>query len=251
LLAAFQDPEHHQGLWLMVTAIFGSVTALIFFVAALVAARQLHEARVLRQAQVRPFIVIDFHVLPTSMIYLRVSNLGSVIARDIRFSFDRPLTNSLPIKVMDLQIFTAGISSLPPGQVIETFFDTFFIRAESNDLYVATVVYRGEDRRKFRDQMDLDLGLYRNTSPIHAKTLDDIYKQVEKIAETLDDFKAGGGDGLLVLSPTDVAKRHEHFVAAAEEHRRARSASAADSQGPPTVPVASDAEHGDPAGTSG
>lgn len=251
LLAALQDPQHYQGLWLMVTAISGSVTAVIFFVAALVAVRQLHEARVLREAQVRPFIVIDFHVLPTSFIYLRISNLGTVIARDIRFTFDRPLVNSLPIKVMDLQIFKAGIRSLPPGHVIETFFDTFFSRAESDDLHVATVVYRGEDRRQFRDLMDLDLGMYRNTSPIHPKTLDDIHKEVEKIARTLNDFKAGGGDGLLVLSPTDVAERHEQFVAAAEEYRRARSASAADSQGSPAVPVASDAEHEDPAGLSG
>ncbi len=248
LLAALQDPEHHQGLWLMVTAISGSVTALILFVAALVAVRQLHEARVLREAQVRPFVVIDFHVLPTSMIYLRISNLGTVMARDIRFSFDRPLTTNLPLKVMDLQIFKEGIESLPPGQVIETFFDTFFGRAESDDLYVATVVYRGEDRRKFRDRMDLDLGLYRNTSPIHGKTLDDIHKEVEKIAGTLDDFKAGGGDGLLVLSPSDVVERYEKFLATVEEHRKAQSASAAGSQDSPATPLASDPERKDPEG---
>jgi len=232
----------------MVTAMAGSVTALILVVAALVAARQLHEARVLREAQVRPFVVIDFHVLPTSMIYLRISNLGMVMARDIRFTFDRPLTNSLPIKVMDLQIFKQGISSLPPGQVIETFFDTFFSRAESDDLYVATVVYRGEDRRRFRDRMDLDLGLYRNTSPIHPKTLDDIHKEVEKIAGALVDFKAGGGNGLLVLSPSEVVERHQEFVAAVEEHRKAQSASAADSSDSPATPPTADPERIDPEG---
>src|SRR3989442_10969515 len=95
LWAALQDPEHNQGLWLLVTAASGSATALILFAAALVATRQLREARVLREAQVRPFIVVDFHVLPNSAVYLRISNLGTVMARGIRFSFHRPFLTKL------------------------------------------------------------------------------------------------------------------------------------------------------------
>jgi hypothetical protein len=40
LWAAVQDPEHNQGLWLLVTAASGLATALILFAAALVALRQ-------------------------------------------------------------------------------------------------------------------------------------------------------------------------------------------------------------------
>lgn len=233
LWAAVQNPEHNQGLWLLVTAASGLATALILFGAALVARRQLREARVLREAQIRPFIVIDFHVLPTSAVYLRISNLGTVMARDIRFSFDRPFVTKLDqLKIQELQIFKKGIESMPPSQVIETFFDTFFGRDEKDDLYRATVEYRGEGGRKFTHRMDLDLGLYRNTSPVHAKTLDDVHKELEKIAKTLDDFKASGGDGLLVLSPEDVVKRHEEFLASVEKWRAEKSAAAQQSEKP-------------------
>jgi hypothetical protein len=241
LWAAVQDPEHNQGLWLLVTAASGSATALILFAAALVATRQLREARVLREAQVRPFIVIDFHVLPNSAVYLRISNLGTVMARDIRFSFDRPFVTKLDqLKIQELQIFKKGIESIPPGQAIETFFDMFFGRDEKDDLFRATVEYRGEGGRKFTDQMDLDLGLYRNTSPIHSKTLDDVHKELETLAKTLTDFKARGGDGLLVLSPEDVVRRDEQFWAAVEKRRAQQSAAAAkqekSTEGPSATP---------------
>lgn len=239
LWAAVQDPEHNQGLWFLVTAASGLATALILFGAALVALRQLREARVLREAQVRPFVVIDFHVLPSSAVYLRISNLGTVMARDIRFSFDRPFVTKLDqLKIQELQVFKKGIESMPPGQVIETFFDMFFGRDEKDDLYHATIGYRGEGGRKFTDKMDLDLGLYRNTSPIHAKTLDDVHKQLETIAKALTDFKARGGDGLLVLSPEDVVERDEQFRAAVEKHHAERSAAATEPEKPTVEPSA-------------
>lgn len=231
LWAAVQDPEHNPGLWLLVTAASGLATTLILFGAALVARRQLREARVLREAQVRPFVVIDFHVLPSSMVYLRISNLGTVMARDIRFSFDRPfVTKQDQVTIQELQVFKKGIQSMPPGQVIETFFDMFFSLEEKDDLYRATIEYRGEGGRKFTDQMDLDLGLYRNTSPIHAKTLDDVHKELAIIAKTLTNFKARGGDGLLIVSPEDVVKRDEQFQAAVEKHRAERSAAATEQE---------------------
>lgn len=230
--AAIQDPEHHQGFWLMVSGGSALATALILLTAALVAVFQLREARVLRQAQVRPFVVIDFHVMPSAAIYLRISNLGTVMARDVRFTFDRPLTSTLQMKLMELQIFKQRIEALPPGQVIETFFDTFFNRDEKDDRTVATVIYRGDGGRRFRDRMDLDLGLYRNTSPVRGKTLDDVYKEVETIAETLRDFKAGGGGGLLVVTPKDVAHRHEQFRAAVEERQAVQAKPVRESENP-------------------
>src|SRR6266853_944417 len=111
-IGAWLDPEHHQGLWLM-------LTALVLTAAAIAAGLQLREARRLRRAQIRPFVVMEFHVLPSSAIYLRFSNLGTTMARNVRFTFDRPLaSNNANVKVMDLRILKSGIESLPPGRVI-------------------------------------------------------------------------------------------------------------------------------------
>src|SRR5258706_63320 len=71
------DWEHHQGFWVMVGAVSGAVSALVIIGAALVAWSQLHEAKVLRENQTRPFDVIEFHPEASSVINMRISNLGS------------------------------------------------------------------------------------------------------------------------------------------------------------------------------
>lgn len=229
-IATWLDPEHHQGLWLM-------LTALVLMAAAIAAGFQVFEARRLRRAQIRPFVVMEFHLPYSSFIYLRFSNLGTTMARNVRFTFDRPLASNIAnMKVMDLQILKSGIESLPPGRVIDTFFDNFIGRDEKDDRYVVTITYRGDGYRKpFKERMDLDLGLYRNTSPIRLKGLHEMHAELATIAKALEHFKASGGDGLLALSPEDLAERDTAWRAqfslaqrdvapAAPEPRRAKRA---------------------------
>jgi len=198
------------------------LTALVLLIAAIAAGLQLSEARRLRRAQVRPFVVMEFHLPYSSFIYLRFSNLGATMARNVRFTFDRPLASNVPnVKVMDLQILKSGIESLPPGRVIDTFFDNFIGRDEKEDRYVVTITYRGDGYRKpFKERMDLDLGLYRNTSPIRLKGLHEMHAELATIAKALEHFKASGGDGLLAVSPEDLAEREAawraHFSAPAQ-----------------------------------
>jgi hypothetical protein len=223
---AVNNPEQHQGLWLMVTAIAGSISVLIVLAAAWFAAGQLTEARQLRSAQLRPFVVIEFRTEPSSLIYLRISNLGSTMARDVRFAFDRPLatTRGEGHNLMELQIFRSGIPTLPPGRVIEFFFDTWIGRAEADDRYQVKVKYRGDGRRRaYEEPLDLDLGLFRNMQFIRQKGLDDIAKELERLRQRVDDFKAFGG-GVLALSPEDVRKREDEWERRVEEHRRAGGA---------------------------
>ncbi len=231
------DWQHQQNFWVMAGALSGAVSAVIITIAALVAAFQLGEARRLRSAQVRPFVVIEFRPEPSSVIFLRISNLGSTMARDVRFEIDPPLvtTRGEDWNVMKLQIFKSGIDSLAPGRVIETFFDSFIGRSESNDRHKVTVRYNGEGGRKYRETLDLDLGVFRDTKNLITHGLDDIYKEVKNIATSLDDFKASGG-GLLVLSPQDLAKRREDWDESIreriEEDRMTRAPSPALPQDP-------------------
>jgi hypothetical protein len=83
---ALTEPENHQGFWIMVGALAGAVSAVIILVAALVARSQLREARVLRESQTRPFVLIEYRVEASSLIYLRIANLGSTMARKVRFT---------------------------------------------------------------------------------------------------------------------------------------------------------------------
>lgn len=207
------DAEHHQGFWLMVGALAGCSSVVVFAAAAIVAYRQLHEARVLRRAQVRPFVVIDFHPMPSSIVNLKISNIGSTMARNIRFTFDRPLTTTRGDQwnLMELQIFRSDIKSLAPGRVIEFLFDTWIGRDEKDDRYQVTVEYAGEGRRRFRDPIDLDLGVFRNTRFIRRDGLHEIHKQLESLATSLQRFEAPGG-GLLTLSPHELAEREGEWL---------------------------------------
>ncbi len=119
----------------------------------------------LRNAQVRPFIVIEFRPEPTSVIHLRISTVGSTMARDIRFTVEPPLvtTRGNQWNVMDLQIFQSGIKSLAPGRVIEFFFDTWIGRGEMNDRHEVTVTYTGVKRALLEHPLDVTPWLERSS----------------------------------------------------------------------------------------
>jgi len=215
------DWEHHQGFWVMVGAVSGAVSAAIILAAALVARSQLREAQVLRENQTRPFVVIEFHPEASSVINLRISNLGSTMGRDVRFAITPPLLTSHEAQwhVIDMQIFQSGIRSIAPGRVIEFFFDTWIGRNNMNDRHAVRITYRGEGGRQYQDELDLDLGVFLGMHFIRRNGLHDIHKQLENIAATLRDFKASGG-GLLTMSSTDLAKRDEEWRQSFEERAR-------------------------------
>jgi hypothetical protein len=214
------DWDHHQGFWVMVGAVAGAASAVVIFAAVLVARSQLREAQALRENQIRPFVVIEFHPEPTSVIYLRISNLGSTMARDVRFSVKPPLetTHEAQWHIMDLQLFQSGIRSLAPGRVIEFFFDTWIGRNTMNGRHEVTITYRGQGDRIYTDVLDLDLGVFVGMHFIRRYGLHDIHKQLEEIAGTLKNFKAWGG-GLLSKSPADVAKEEEEWTKDFEAQR--------------------------------
>ena len=202
----------------MVGALGGSVSAIVITVAAAVAWFQLREARVQRQAQDRPFVIIDFHPEPTSVINLRISNIGKTVARDVRFAVDPPLITKQGDQrdLMKLQIFQTGIKSLAPGRVIEFLFDTWIGRDGMNERHEVTMNYKGDKDRQYSEVLELDLGVFRNMEFIRLHGLNDIYKELESIAGTLKDFKAWGG-GLLALSPADVVERDEQWKQSLED----------------------------------
>jgi hypothetical protein len=53
-----------------------------------VAWRQVREARRLREQQTRPFVVIDFEVAQNAIVFLPISNIGTTLARDVRFEIE-------------------------------------------------------------------------------------------------------------------------------------------------------------------
>ena len=242
-------PAAREVLWPdVVSAIAAVVTVFILLLAGLIAARQLSETRSLRRAQVRPFVVIDFDVeRDAPLIFIHIENVGSTVARDVRFTFDERIETSFDLQggpgrqaMADLPVFVNGIPSLPPGKVISFVFDSFYEREGLRDTYAVTLSYRGDEISRwprhpqtevFEESMILDLGVYRRMARTDRKGLHDIHERLQEISAEVRKWSATGG-GMLHLSPTDLKARNRMWEENARRQRRS-SPPADDSESQP------------------
>jgi hypothetical protein len=200
---------------------------LVLVVAAVVAWRQVREARELRLEQNRPFVVVDFDLDESKgyLIFFEVTNMGTSLARDVQFEIDPPLESAIDVAVDKLKMINEGIATLPPGKKLRTFFDMSFRRNENRpDLpmnHKATVRYADEKRKRhFTETYDLDLDQYMNMQFVTKRGLHDIYEQLEKTRRVMEKWGWGGGRGLVAMTPEEGRKEGDRVVAEMEERRR-------------------------------
>ena len=193
---------------------------IILIAAALFARAQVREARVLREDQARPFVVVDLEPAQSPpLLILVVANLGKTMARNVRIEVDPPLVStvydSLSSPIGSLKLFTEPIPSLVPGRRIELLFDSLAARTERElpDSYRVRLTYDGEGGRAFTDEQRLDLDLYRAMRMVWRDTVHDVSKTLKTIEGYLGRWSASGG-GLLVQSPEDRRQRIEDLLAA-------------------------------------
>jgi hypothetical protein len=85
--------------------------------------------------------------------------------------------------------------------------------------------------RPIREDLRLDLDLYRPLRRVMLGTTHDVNQTLDKIRRLLDKWSAGFEHGLLVLSPEDKRRRDREFRAWAEEEQAAEQAAAAQATG--------------------
>jgi hypothetical protein len=199
--------------WDWSASAWSALTFVVLVVAALLTWRQVNEARRAREDQSRPFVLLDFEIVFAVFVELHVRNVGTTLARDIRFEFDKPLETAVGDanwNPADLSMFRDGIPSLAPGKVIKVLFDQFVQREEKKlpRTYRATVTYTDSRRKnRYREEILLDLNTYVGTNGINQAGLHEIHKQLEKIAKNVErwtDFH-----GLKIVTSEDQARRAE------------------------------------------
>lgn len=200
---------------------------LVLVAAALVAWKQVKEARTLRRERNRPFVVVDFDLDESKgyLIFFEVANVGNSLARDIRIEIDPPLESAIDVEIDKLKMLNEGIATLPPGKRLRTFFDMSFRRNEDRQNlamnHVATVEYTDEKgKRPFKETYNLDLDQYMNMQFVTKRGLHDIYEQLEKIRKMFEKWGWGGGRGLVVMTPREGREESDRMVAEMEERRR-------------------------------
>ena len=100
-------------------------------------------------------MIIDFDTVANLFLELRIANIGATMARDVQFEFAPPPVTTGDEKwegrgkLTELNIFTNGIPSLPPGKEIRIFFDHFpdLVKAELPTSYTVEMRYRGVPAR--------------------------------------------------------------------------------------------------------
>lgn len=209
----------------------------VLLVAAGFAGRQVREARKLREARIRPFVVIDFETRRT-VIEIKIANVGATLARDVSFTFVPPLEStwdnaSQGKAIRDLNLFRAGISSLPPGKEITALFDQAPPRIQAGlpDAYKVTIHYTGEPLGiAYSEETVLDLSPYWGVRHINRDDIHDVHKRLKEISSEIHGWRAAGG-GVKIMTRQDIRDYFNELDALDREQEAQASAEEGDSNG--------------------
>lgn len=165
---------------------------------AVIAYFQVREAKRLREAQIRPFVVLDVDVeYEDETYFFTLRNYGSTLARDIEVEVTPPLTSGLHEDVNQLERLRAwgrSVKTLAPTVERRALFDADFLRREGlPDTFLARIRYWDHERRRqFDEEVTLDLATAQGLGRLGGhKTLDDLHAQVKRIADGLDALSRG------------------------------------------------------------
>lgn len=203
--------------------IFIGLQLLVLTAAAVYGRRQLNEAKELREAQTRPFVVIDLDSSVHTAFDLVVKNIGPTLARDVRFEFDPPIRSTDDdLDPSKIKMFREGISTLAPGKEIRTLFENGPARYKSDlpDTYEVTVTYTDQTgKRDYEEKIDLDFGLYWDRLTTTRRDVHDVHNQLETIAKEIRQWRPNLGRGLLAVTTADVEKRNADAMERLAERR--------------------------------
>ncbi len=199
------------------SALSAGVTAIVAVVAALFAFLQVRQARLLREEQAQPFVVVDFEssAVWQNAIELVIENIGKTVARDVRVTFDPPLESTEQHEGYDLSksvLLAEGIPTMPPGKRVAALFDLSHKRYDSGlpMSYVATVNF-SDARGKRQDALTyvLDLNFRYGLMRFTEYGLHDGVKAIREIRDTMKKWTAVHPRGLRVYTVDDDARRFD------------------------------------------
>ena len=177
---------------------------------AVIALRQLRDARRLSEAESRPWVVVDLDLdKHPHMIHIYFENFGKTVARNVRLSFEPPLQSTLGDRRIDFLDHT--FPTLPPNKRIDTFFDSAVaVMAPGATLprrYEVTVTYEDRNGKAYSDRYVLDIEAFRNRHFVGVKDLNDLVKAVESLATLLG--RVVSRDAMNVTTQTVEERREE------------------------------------------
>jgi len=164
---------------------------MIAALAAVYARKQVAEARITREEQAQPFVLVDFQPSRVGSIFmdLVIKNTGATLARNVRVMFDPPLRASVhetaPSRDVALSaMLTRGIPTLPPGVEHRSLFERMPTLHDREDLprqYEAVVTFNDSRQREYTLRYELDLEIYFGRASLRERGVHDIAEELHSI----------------------------------------------------------------------
>jgi hypothetical protein len=174
----------------------GVGTLLVAAGAAFIALRQLRQARELREEEAAPYIVID--VLPGRgwMLDIAIENIGKTVGRNVRITFDPPVSSTLDGQGYDLADWAPlnqVLDTFAPGRRLTALFDAGPARHQAGlptkyDVKISCSDSRGRPQPTVHQVVDL-APLY-GRMHIAEKGVHDLVKEVEKLRSAVEKITA-------------------------------------------------------------
>jgi hypothetical protein len=155
--------------------------------------RQLDIAEKVRREQTEPYVVIDIQpsTFAGGFLNLVIENIGTTVARNVRFSVEPPMRSTLELQgdppLADARIFTHGVPMLPPRRRIEILFDFSPDRYEKGfeTLYQVTINAEGPYGPIEPLRYEIDLRILYGWQYTTEKTIHSGVKTLEKMQQDL------------------------------------------------------------------
>jgi hypothetical protein len=164
------------------------------------ASRQLAHATELERGRTRPFVIFDL-VLDHHFVFAQVTNSGQRPARDVRISIKPRLQCVLggegqvppQERALDIAFIERGVAMLAPGRTISALggFWARFHSAYPSLRFEGEVSYNDGEGHRYTEPFVADLSAHEGLLYRGTKDIEDVAKQLEGIARTLDHISSG------------------------------------------------------------
>jgi hypothetical protein len=153
--------------------------------------------RALKEEQARPFVVVDFEpsLVWGNMINLVFENIGTTLAKRVRFTFEPPLKSTRHSEdgydFYASSLFTKGIPAMPPGKRVSALFDLSHERIGSGlpmTYRVKVEMQDALDREQEPLEYDLDLNFHYGLRRVAIKTVHDAAKALHSMERLMSSW---------------------------------------------------------------
>lgn len=135
----------------------------------------------------KPEVIAYFDIENLFNLNFIIENIGKTAAINVKFQLE-VISGKDIAKIRGFNALSEGISTLAPAQKLKTFADIFGSTCDEKGRYPVfqiTIEYEDKDKNLYKDSYTLDTNMFSGASRIKEGNLNDVVKELEKIAKKM------------------------------------------------------------------